>query len=133
MIHADGLPVVREMSPRSLVLPTSVAIVVLIVGLVFAQSQTRSAPSAAVVAGHQAPLKISNYAYTPTTLTVKVGTKITVTNADSTAHTVTAAGAFDSGTVGAGKSLSFTVTKPGVFAYICQFHAFMNGTIKVIQ
>lgn len=87
-----------------------------------------------VVSGKTASLRISNYAFQPVTLTVRAGTKVTVSNSDQTAHTATArSGAFDSGTVNPGKSASFTVTKPGVYHYYCQFHAFMSGTIKVIK
>lgn len=81
-----------------------------------------------------ASLRIASYAFHPKTLTVKAGTKVTVTNDDSTAHTATAkSGAFDSGTVKPGKSISFTLKKPGVYQYYCQFHAFMTGTIKVVR
>ncbi|MGI9185701.1 MAG: cupredoxin domain-containing protein [Solirubrobacteraceae bacterium] len=93
-----------------------------------------TAGTSAVVSGKTADLKIANYAYQPAVLTVRAGTKVTVTNSDQTAHTVTArSGAFDSGTVNAGKSQRFTATKPGVYQYYCQFHAFMSGTIKVIK
>ena len=33
----------------------------------------------------------------------------------------------------AGQSKTFTVTKAGVYAYYCQFHAFMSGTLKVVK
>jgi len=128
---------------RSLLLPTLAAVVVAVVGLAFAPSRPSApaSPSAsakagatAVVSGKAASLKIVNYAFVPATMTVRVGTTITVTNADQTAHTATArSAAFDSGTVDGGKSKSFTVTKPGVYPYYCQFHAFMNGTLKVVR
>ncbi len=124
------------MSLRSLILPSLAAIVVAVVALAFktGPSPGSTASASAVVSGKTADLKISNYAYKPVTLTVKVGAKITVTNSDQTAHTATArSGGFDSGTVDSGKSRSFTVTKPGVYQYFCQFHAFMSGTIKVIR
>lgn len=67
-------------------------------------------------------------------LTAKVGTKVTVTNADQTAHTLTArSGGFDSGTVNPGRSETFVLTKPGQYTYYCQFHAFMTGTITVVK
>ncbi len=124
---------------RSLLGPTLAAVLVVVIGLAFAQSRPSGPASAkagatAVVSGKLASLKIVNYAFAPATMTVRVGTRITVTNADQTAHTATArSGAFDSGTVNPGKSASFTVTKPGVYPYYCQFHAFMNGTLKVVR
>ncbi len=79
-------------------------------------------------------IRIANYGFHPPALTVKIGTKITVTNTDQTAHTATAnSGAFDSGTVNPGKSDTFTITKPGNYTYYCQFHAFMTGTLRVVK
>jgi plastocyanin len=97
-------------------------------------STSSKASASTVVAGKAARLRIANYSFVPARMTVKVGTTITVTNVDSTAHTVTArSGAFDTGTVNPGKSKSFMVAKPGVYAYYCQFHAFMNGTLTVVK
>lgn len=111
-----------------------VAVVALALGQSRPAASSPSPSASAVVAGKATTLKIANYAYEPASLTVKVGTKITVTNKDQTAHTATArSGAFDSGTVNTGQSKSFTVTKPGVYPYYCQFHAFMSGTIKVVK
>lgn len=124
------------MGLRSLLLPGLAALVVAAVGLALGQSRpATSAPKAsAVVSSKTASIKIANYAYQPTTLTVKAGTKLTVTNADQTAHTLTArSGTFDSGTVNPGKSAHLTLTKPGVYTYYCQFHAFMSGTVKVVR
>ena len=79
-------------------------------------------------------LRIANYAFHPKTLTVRAGTEVTVANNDSTSHTATAkTGAFDTGTLKPGKSISFTLRKPGIYRYYCQFHAFMTGTIKVVR
>jgi plastocyanin len=30
-----------------------------------------------------------------------------------------------------GQTARFTLSKPGVYAFYCQFHAFMTGTIKI--
>ena len=39
---------------------------------------------------------------------------------------------FDSGDLAPGSAYSFTFTKAGTFAYHCNVHTFMHGTIKVI-
>ena len=75
---------------------------------------------------------IQNFAFTPQTLTVKVGTTVTWTNNDSAPHTVTSAssmstsatrtGLFDSGTLNPGQTFSFTFAKPGTYFYECTIH-----------
>jgi plastocyanin len=76
-------------------------------------------------------VKIDNFAFSPKTLTVKAGTKVTVKNIDSTTHTFTAdKGAFDTGDIDSGSSATVTVKKPGTYAYHCNIHNSMHGTIK---
>lgn len=89
-----------------------------------------TAPTSAPSGGNS--VAIANFAFSPASLTVKVGTKVTWTNNDSAAHTVTAdQGAFDSGTLSPGGSYSFTFTKAGTYTYKCSFHAQMTATIVV--
>jgi plastocyanin len=74
---------------------------------------------------------IMNFSFSPNSLTVKVGTKMTWTNHDSVTHTVTAnQGAFNS-PVPPGGSFSFTFTKAGTYAYHCMIHPSMMATIIV--
>jgi plastocyanin len=74
---------------------------------------------------------IKGLAFSPKTLTVKAGSKVTVNNKDSTTHTFTAnTGAFDAGDIDGGSSATITVKKPGTYAYHCNIHDFMKGTIK---
>jgi plastocyanin len=76
-------------------------------------------------------VSIMNFSFSPNSLTVKVGTKVTWTNHDSVTHTVTAdQGAFNS-TVPPGGSFSFTLTKAGTYAYHCNIHPYMMATIVV--
>lgn len=84
------------------------------------------------MSGH-ASVAISMYAYHPARLVVTPGTKVTFTNHDQTAHTATDTGTpgFNSGTVNPGASVTITLRKPGTYPYVCQFHAFMHGTIVV--
>jgi plastocyanin len=77
-------------------------------------------------------VSIASFSFSPNTLSVKVGTKVTWTNNDSVPHTVTANdGSFNSNTLPPGQSFSFTFTKAGAFAYHCNIHTTMKATITV--
>jgi plastocyanin len=120
---------------KASVLPAAAALIVGASALVLGTSRGTGtvAASSMVASGTGVTLKIANYAFAPAALTVRVGTRVTVTNLDSTAHTATAgSGAFDSGTLKQGQSSHFMLRKAGTISYICQFHAFMAGTIKVV-
>lgn len=89
-------------------------------------------PTAAAPAAAGPAISISGFSFSPHLLTVKVGAKVTVTNADTTAHTWTAkGGAFDSGELAHGRSFSFTFAKPGTYAYVCSIHPSMTGSVVV--
>lgn len=75
---------------------------------------------------------IQGNSFNPDTLTVKVGQKVTWTNNDSYAHTVTSDnGTFNSGNLAAGQSFSFTFDKVGTFSYHCSIHTFMTAKVVV--
>jgi plastocyanin len=96
-------------------------------------SQTKPASPTVARSGHVRVL-IGNYAFTPATMVVSAGTKVTFTNHDQTAHTATSAKpGFDSGTIAPGKSRTVTLSRPGRYAYVCQFHPFMHGVVIVRQ
>ncbi len=62
---------------------------------------------------------------------VKAGTTITVTNDDSTNHSLTATdGSFDTGVYSSG-SKTITIAKAGTYSIHCRIHNFMTGTIIV--
>jgi plastocyanin len=91
----------------------------------------------AVSAGASTPraktpkVTIKGFAFSPKTITVKAGAKIKVSNKDGTAHTVTAnKGAFDTGDIDGGSSATITAKKPGTYAYHCNIHSSMKGTVK---
>lgn len=77
---------------------------------------------------------ISNFAFSPASISVKKGTTVTWTNQDSVAHTVTEndgqAGPA-SGDIDQGKSYSFTYNATGTFKYHCSIHPDMLGTVTV--
>ena len=87
-------------------------------------------PSPVAAATHS--VEIGDGFFGPAALTVAVGDTVTWTNADDSPHTVTAAGAFDSGNVDAGATFSFTFTEAGTFTYVCQYHDEMVATITVV-
>jgi plastocyanin len=63
---------------------------------------------------------------------VAAGALVTFSNGDSTTHTFTAdGGAFDSGMTAPGQSYKHTFSTPGTFAFHCQIHSSMTGTITV--
>ncbi len=76
-------------------------------------------------------VSIANFAFSPQSLTVKVGTKVTWTNKDSVTHTVTANGGAFGQTVLSSSTFSFTFTKAGTYSYHCAIHRNMTATIIV--
>jgi plastocyanin len=77
-------------------------------------------------------VSIKGFAFNPPNATVAPGTTVTWVNDDQAPHTATANdGAFDSGTLQPGQSYSFTFDKPGTYAYHCNIHPDMTGTITV--
>jgi amicyanin len=79
---------------------------------------------------------ISDYSFSPATLTVKQGTKVTWTNKDNVGHTVTSDSgpdSFDSGLLSNNQTFSFTFSKPGTYTYYCSVHPYMKGTVVVTE
>ena len=79
--------------------------------------------------------------FTPATLIVDVGTKVTWKNTDTVAHDVKkSADAVDFGApfgisaseFGPGASYSFTFAKAGTYFYTCSIHTLMNGKVEVV-
>jgi plastocyanin len=96
----------------------------------------RSAQSGShpTIASRHVRVAIRMFAFSPQHLTVRVGTRVTWTNYDSTAHTATANNntSFDTGTINPGQSRTVRFTRPGTYPYHCAFHAFMTATITVV-
>jgi plastocyanin len=77
-------------------------------------------------------VNISNYTFSPASLTVAKGTTVKWTNNDQVVHTVTDDnGKFDSGNLPYGQSYSRTFSDTGTFHYHCSIHTYMKGTIIV--
>ncbi len=80
----------------------------------------------------------TNSCFIPFNVSVSVGEKITWSNNDSAAHTVTSGspaggsdGNFDSGLFMAGGTFSVTLDESGEYPYFCMVHPWMTGSITV--
>jgi plastocyanin len=78
-------------------------------------------------------VEIHGFAFSPKTLSVPVGARVTWTNSDDEPHVVTSAGSVftSSKALDTGDSFSTTFQKPGTYAYYCSIHPMMVGTIIV--
>jgi plastocyanin len=81
-------------------------------------------------------VNIVNYAFSPATLTVKVGTTVTWKNFDQFAHEVISQTGdpgqpFDLGQQATAATVSHTFTAAGTYQYYCNIHNYMKGTIVV--
>lgn len=88
--------------------------------------------------GDTVTIDIANFAFEPAEIVISAGTEVVFTNSDSAPHTVTAGtdaepmpDAFDSGLLEQGDTFSFVFDEPGEFAYFCDRHPPMTGTILV--
>jgi len=128
---------------RRLLLPVLLTALVIAVGSVLiivltkdasgggAVSADTAAQSAGSAPGGAVKVDITNFKYVPATVTVKTGSRVTWVNNDAAPHTATAADAFDTGSLDKGDSKPVTLSKPGSYSYVCEFHAFMKGTVVV--
>lgn len=75
---------------------------------------------------------IQNFAFEPSTLTVKAGTKVTWVNRDDEPHTATATDKrFNSKALENGDRFSTEFTQPGTYKYYCALHPKMTGQVIV--
>jgi amicyanin len=92
---------------------------------------------AANAAGASTPIAtnavhITNFAFSPATITVKAGSTVVWTNDDSIQHDIT----FDGGGIASNDlnqndTFSHTFPTAGTYHYICSIHPFMHGTVIV--
>jgi len=83
-------------------------------------------------AGKGPQVIMTNRAYDPQEITVKVGDTVTWVNQDAPKHDVVADnGEFKSSLFDKGQSFSFTFTKAGTYPYHCSIHPGMTGTVVV--
>lgn len=78
-------------------------------------------------------ISIDNFSFTPATLTVKAGTKVTWTNRDDIPHTVvTADKKLKSTVLDTDDTFVAVFDQPGTYQYFCSIHSHMTGTVVVV-
>jgi plastocyanin len=84
-------------------------------------------------AGNAYQVSIDNFSFTPATLTVPVGAKVTWTNKDDVPHTVVSTNkAFPhSPALDTDQSFSYAFAKAGTYEYYCSVHPKMVGKVVV--
>jgi len=111
-------------------LPIAIILSLVVILMACSSSPTSSATSSSTTSGNT--VTIANFAFSPATLTVNVGSKVTWTNTDSVTHTVTSDnGVFGSGDLAPNATFSYTFNTTGTFAYHCSIHTYMTGTVIV--
>jgi plastocyanin len=95
-----------------------------------------SLPSAALASDSQVtivqPSDSMSLRYDPSSMTVSAGSTVTWVNNGSTTITVTSPdGLFDSESISAGGSYSYTFDTPGTYRYFCVPYPHMKGVITV--
>jgi plastocyanin len=88
----------------------------------------------AAAGGGAGAVTVAGFEFTPGEVEVAVGDEVTWSNEDDTTHTVTADdGSFDHSLDGAGTSAAQTFDEAGEYAYHCEIHASMQGTVVVTE
>jgi plastocyanin len=91
-------------------------------------------PQGMALADDPQPMRVTidNFAFTPATLTVKLGTKVTFVNHDDIPHSIVSIpGKFRSTALDTDQSFEYTFATAGNFDYFCGLHPHMKGKIIV--
>jgi len=87
--------------------------------------------------GAMATAAVRVFQFQPGALEVRAGTRVTWTNQDDIAHTVTSGtpekrdGRFGAQLAGKGATVSVELREPGTYPYFCERHNSMRGEIRV--
>jgi plastocyanin len=75
-------------------------------------------------------IEMRDFAFSPRTVEIRVGDRVTWTNRDGVEHNATN-GSFDTGLLAEGESASIRFTAPGTYEFFCTPHPSMTGTVIV--
>jgi plastocyanin len=110
----------------SLAVPIAIAAIVLLAGAKSSALRAQQAPAAGT------EVKIDNFSFGPTAITVAAGTTVTWTNRDDIPHTVVSDDkVFKSKVLDTDEKFSYTFAKPGTYPYFCSVHPKMTGKVIV--
>jgi len=97
-------------------------------------TETESEPAPSGEARKSEKVDIVEFTYQPDPVVVQVGGKVIWQNQDTAPHTATADDeSWDTGTIEKGKIGSETFKEAGKFAYYCEIHPTMKGTVEVVE
>jgi plastocyanin len=99
-------------------------------GLASCGDDDEGAPAASA----RAKVDIVDFRYKPPTITIAAGGEVSWLNSDVAPHTATVEDRdqLDTGTLRTGQSEAIVFPDPGRYPYICLFHPYMRGTVRVI-
>src|SRR6267378_3425875 len=105
---------------------------VMLLGIAASGSGTNDFTASAQQKPETTEVKIDNFSFGPTELTVSVGTTVTWTNRDDIPHTVVSTDkVFKSKVLDTDEKFSYTFTQAGSFPYFCSIHPKMTGKVVV--
>jgi plastocyanin len=116
-------------------LSTLLVLVAIIAGCASTNGMGTAQPTPALPSGMTNVVAIKDFAFSPSTLTIKAGDTVSWVNQGSAPHTVVSDSGspvkFQSAELQTGASYSFTFSKPGTYPYYCSVHPSMTATIVV--
>jgi Icc protein len=90
--------------------------------------------AASNAAAGQAQVKIENFAFAPSPMSVPPGSRVTWVNHDDLPHNVISTNkAFASPALDTGEMFTFEFARPGEYSYYCSLHPMMQGRVVVAE
>jgi plastocyanin len=85
-----------------------------------------------VIAANEFTVRISDFEFVPSNVSVPIGSRVTWLNEDSAPHDATAqSGDWATQTLQDGESEAVAFDAPGTWEYYCTIHPYMEGVIRV--
>ena len=122
-------PATRGATTRTLAVARRTVLLAVLAALVVTGTATTARDASAA----NMSVRITDFAYAPSSINVTAGDSVAWRNDDAEVpHTVTSdAGSFESGTLHSGGTFSWTFTDAGTYRYHCAIHPGMTGTVVV--